>query len=166
MSYERVKAYFESVGIADHLSVNEEVGDTVEHAAALLGCEPARIAKTMSYMLKSGPILIVSAGDAKVNSSKFKQHFHEKAVMVPWDQVEETIGHVPGAVTPFALNEGVRVYLDVSLKRFDTIHAAGGSLNSTVRLTLAELEKYSDPVEWVDICNGWLANGGAVEDRV
>ena len=159
MSYESVKAQLESVGLGDRLTVHDTVGDTVEHAAEMLGCEPARIAKTMSYRLKDGvPILIVSAGDAKVNSSKFKQHFHEKAVMIPWDEVEEAIGHVPGAVTPFGLKPEVRVYLDVSLKRFDYIHAAGGSLNSTMRLTLSELEEHADPVAWVDICNGWIAN--------
>lgn len=159
MSYENVKNYLESVGLGDRLSVHDEIGDTVEHAAQMLGCEPARIAKTMSYQLKDGtPILIVSAGDAKVNSSKYKQQFHEKAVMVPWDAVEETIGHVPGAVTPFALKSGVQVYLDVSLKRFDYIHAAGGSINSTMRLTLEELERYANPVGWVDLCTGWLAN--------
>ena len=159
MSYESVKAQLESLGLGDRLTVHETVGDTVEHAAEMLGCEPARIAKTMSYRLKDGtPVLIVSAGDAKVNSSKYKQQFHEKAVMIPWDEVEAVIGHVPGAVTPFGLNPGVQVYLDVSLERFDYIHAAGGSLNSTMRLTLPELERHAQPVEWVDICNGWFAN--------
>lgn len=158
MSYERVKEYFDSHGMGDHITVHAQVGDTVEHAAAMLHCEPARIAKTMSYQLKTGPILIVSAGDAKVNSSKFKQHFHEKAVMVPWDQVEAVIGHVPGAVTPFGLNPGVRVYLDESLRRFDYIHAAGGSVNSTIRLTMDEMVQHANAVEWIDVCNGWHVN--------
>lgn len=158
MSYESVKKYFDGCNMGDHITVHSEVGDTVEHAAKMLGCEPARIAKTMSYQLKTGPILIVSAGDAKVNSSKFKQYFHEKAVMVPWDQVEKVIGHVPGAVTPFGLNPGVQVYLDESLKRFDYIHAAAGSINSTVRLTMDELVQHVKAVDWVDICNGWRVN--------
>lgn len=158
VSYERVKSYFDSVGLGDRLTVRQQVGDTVEHAAEAIGCEPARIAKTMSFQLADGPILVVMAGDAKVNSSKFKAAFHEKSVMIPWEQVEELIGHVPGAVTPFALNDGVRVYLDVSLKRFDYIHAAGGSPNSTIWLTLDELVKHSGAAGWVDVCKGWMVN--------
>lgn len=158
MSYERVKAYLESVGMEDRLTVREQVGDTVEHAAEAIGCEPARIAKTMSFMLESGPILVVMAGDAKVNSSKFKAVFHQKAVMIPGDQVEALIGHMPGAVCPFGVNEGVKVYLDISLKRFDYIHAAGGSVNSTVRMTLEELVEHSHMTEWVDLCKGWFIN--------
>ena len=158
MSYEKVKAYFDRVGLGDRLTVRDQIGDTVEHAAMAIGCEPARIAKTMSFLLNDGPILMVSAGDAKVNSSKFKAAFHQKAVMIPGDQVETLIGHEPGAVCPFAVKEGVRVYLDISLKRFDTIHAAGGSLNSTVYLTLDELILHSHMVEWVDLCKGWFVN--------
>lgn len=158
MSYERVKNYFESVGLGDRVTVHDEVGDTVEHAAAMLGCEPARIAKTMSFLLDDGPILIVSAGDAKVNSSKFKAFFHQKAVMIPWDEVNALIGHEPGAVCPFAVNDNVRVYLDVSLKRFSDIHAAAGDLYSTVHLTLNELVENSGMAGWVDLCKGWLIN--------
>lgn len=158
MSYEKVKAYFDSVGLGDRVTVREQIGDTVEHAALAIGCEPAHIAKTMSFLLPDGPILIVSAGDAKVNSSKFKAAFQQKAVMIPGDQVEAMIGHEPGAVCPFALNDGVRVYFDVSLKRFQDIHAAGGSLNSTVHLTLDELVEHAHMVDWVDLCKGWLVN--------
>lgn len=158
MSYERVKAYFESVGLEDHITVRDQIGDTVEHAAEAIGCEPARIAKTMSFLLEDGPIVVAMAGDAKVNSSKFKAAFHQKAVMVPWEQVDELIGHEPGSVCPFALKEGVRVYLDVSLKRFDYIHAAGGNDHTTVRLTMEELITHSHMEDWVDVCKGWLVN--------
>lgn len=158
MSYEKVKVYFDGVGLGDRVVVREHIGDTVEHAAESIGCEPARIAKTMSFLLDSGPILVVMAGDDKVNSSKFKAAFHQKASMIPGDQVEALIGHEPGAICPFAANEGVRVYLDISLKRFDFIHAAGGSLNSTVKLTLEELVIHSASAGWIDVCKGWLVN--------
>lgn len=158
MSYECVQTYFDSVGLGDRVTVHEEIGDTVEHAAEMLGCEPARIAKTMSFLLADGPILVVSAGDAKVNSSKFKAHFHQKAVMIPWDEVNTLIGHEPGAVCPFAVNEGVRIYMDISLKRFSDIYAAAGDQHSTVHLTLEELIRHSNMVEWVDLCKGWVAN--------
>jgi prolyl-tRNA editing enzyme YbaK/EbsC (Cys-tRNA(Pro) deacylase) len=144
--------------LGDRYTEHSEIGDTVEHAAAVIGCEPAMIAKTMSFMLKSGPILVVSAGDAKTNSSKFKSQFGEKPVMIPWNDVEKVIGHEPGAVTAIAVNNGVRVFLDVSLKRFSDIHTAGGSLNSTVHLTLKEFEQCSNSEAWVDVCKGWLVN--------
>jgi prolyl-tRNA editing enzyme YbaK/EbsC (Cys-tRNA(Pro) deacylase) len=165
MSYENVKAYFDNAGLGDRVTVREQIGDTVEHAAEIIGCEPARIAKTMSFLLESGPILVVSAGDAKVNSSKFKSAFHQKAVMIPPGQVESLVGHEPGAVCPFAVNEGVKVYLDISLKRFDTVHAAGGSLNSTVHLTADELVRHSHMAGWVDLCKGWLVNDPAEESK-
>lgn len=158
MSYEKVRAYFDSVGLGDRITVREQTGDTVEHAAQAIGCEPARIAKAMSFLLSDGPILIVSAGDAKVNSSKFKAAFHQKAVMIPGDQVETMIGHKPGGVCPFALNDGVRVYLDISLQRFQDIHTAGGVENATIHLTLDELIEHAHMVDWVDLCKGWLVN--------
>lgn len=143
MSFEKEKAYFDSVGLSDRVTVREQIGDAVEHAAASIGCEPARIAKTMSFMLDDSPTLVVSAGDAKVNSSKFKAVFYQKAVMIPWEQVEMLTGHEPGAVFPFALYEGARVYLDISLEHLENIHAAGGSLNSIVHLTMDELIVHS-----------------------
>lgn len=155
MSYARMRAFFDAQGLGDRLVEHDEVGDTVEHAAHVLGCKPEQIAKTMSFKLSTGPIVVAMAGDAKVNSSKFKATFHEKAVMVPWDQVEEIIGHEPGAVTPFALNDGVKVYLDISMKRFADMYAAGGSLNSTVHLTMPEIERLTGYTDWVDICKGW-----------
>lgn len=158
MSYTNVKNYFESVGLGDQLVVREQIGDTVEHAAESIGCEPARIAKTMSFFINELPALIVMAGDAKVQNGKFKEEFHQKAVMLPFDQVEELTGHEPGAVCPFALKDNVKVYLDVSLKRFDYVYTAGGSLNSTVRLTLEQLEEHSKYEKWIDVCKGWLTN--------
>lgn len=158
MSYEKVKEYFDSVGLADRVVIREHIGDTVEHAAQAIGCKPAHIAKTMSFMQNGEPALVVMAGDAKVNNTKYKAYFHQKAVMIPGDHVETLIGHVPGAVCPFAINEGVKVFLDVSLKRFEIIYTAGGSLNSTIKLTVEELEKHSAPTGWVDVCQGWLAN--------
>lgn len=162
MSYERVKRYFDEAGLADRITVRDQIGDTVQHAAEAIGCQPAQIAKTMSFMLDSGPVLLVMAGDAKVNSSKFKAAFHQKAVMIPSDQVEERIGHEPGAVCPFGVNEGVQVFLDISLKRFTEVHTAGGSLNSTVRLSLQELIVHSHMTDWIDVCKGWMVNDGAV----
>jgi prolyl-tRNA editing enzyme YbaK/EbsC (Cys-tRNA(Pro) deacylase) len=158
MSATKVQEYLNRVGLGERYIEHDAIGDTVEHAAAVIGCEPAKIAKTMSFMLRSGPILVVSAGDAKANSSKFKAQFGEKPVMLSWDQVEAITGHEPGAVTALAVNEGVRVFLDVSLKRFSDIHTSGGALNATVHLTLKELEDCSGYESWVDVCKGWLVN--------
>ena len=158
MSYEKVKSYFEQAGLGERVVVREHIGDTVEHAAEAIGCEPARIAKSMSFLADDRPVVVVMAGDARIHNTKYKAYFHQKAVMIPGSQVEEMTGHLPGAVCPFALNEGVRVYLDVSLKRFDTLYTAGGSLNSTVKLSLGELEQYAVPVGWVDVCKDWFVN--------
>lgn len=161
MSYEKVKAYFEEAGLGERVVVREQIGDTVEHAAEAIGCKPEHIVKTMSFLLDGKPALICMAGDAKIHNPKYKACFHQKAVMVPGGQVEELVGHVPGAVCPFAVREGVKVYLDVSLKRFATVYTAGGSLNSTVKLTLEELEKYAAPEGWIDVCKGWFVNENA-----
>lgn len=165
MSYEKVKAYFEAVHLGERVVVREHIGDTVAHAAEAIGCKPEHIVKTMSFMLDGQPALICMAGDAKVNNAKFKACFHQKAVMIPGDQVAELIGHVPGAVCPFAINEGVKVYLDASLKRFSVVHTAGGSLNSTVTLTLDELEAHASPERWIDVCKGWYVNDGSSEQN-
>ncbi|MDR1686681.1 MAG: YbaK/EbsC family protein [Desulfovibrio sp.] len=155
MSFERVKEYFERVGLGQRVVEREHIGATVEQAALSIGCEPERIAKTMSFLVAGGPALVVMAGDAKVNNSKFKACFHQKAVMLPSDQVATRIGHEPGAVCPFALNEGISVFLDESLKRFNVVYTAGGSVNSTVELAMEELVQHSAPAGWVDVCNGW-----------
>lgn len=160
MSYENVKAYFESAGIVNHITERAQTGDTVEHAAEIIGCSVAEIAKAMSFLVDGKPVMVVMAGDAKVNSSKFKAYFHQKPTMIPWEQVEELIGHAPGGVCPFAVKEDVQVYLDVSLKRFAVIHTAAGTDMATIRLTLSELEEHAHAVGWVDVCKGWLANAG------
>ena len=156
MSYEKVKAFFDNKNMGDHLTVHATPCDTVTHAAENIGCEEAQIAKTMSFLVDEElPIVIVSAGDAKVKSKKYKEVFHKKAKMVPWDEVTAIIGHEPGGVCPFALNEGVKVYLDVSLQRFTDVHAAAGRPDATVHLTIEELEQTADSEGWIDVCDGW-----------
>ena len=155
MSIEKVKTYFGAFGMEDRILEPEASSATVEEAANALGCEPARIAKTMSFLTENGPILIVMAGDARTDNKKFKDEFHEKARMIPWDQVEELTGHAPGGVCPFAANSGVAVYLDESLKRFTTVFPAAGSGNSAIELTLPELEKHSLSKKWICISKDW-----------
>ena len=155
MSIEIVKDYFRGMGMEDKVLEFDVSSATVRLAAVALGTEEARIAKTMSFLVDEQPIVIVSAGDAKVKNNKYKAFFHKKAKMIPWDHVESVIGHEPGGVCPFVMNEGVKVYLDVSLQRFDIVHAAAGRPDATVSLTISELEKTSGMIEWVDLCDGW-----------
>lgn len=152
MALEKVVRYFEQFDLAHRVIELEQSSATVEQAAMAIGCAPEVIAKTMSFLLKEQPILIVTAGDVKIDNKKFKEHFHEKAKMIPYDQVEAYIGHAPGGVCPFGTNENVTVYLDLSLQRFDTVYPAGGSANSAVKLSLNELEAYSASAGWVDVC--------------
>jgi len=152
MSIEKVRAYFSSKNASDKILEFDQSSATVELAAKAVGCEPAHIAKTMSFLLGEEAILIVTAGDAKVDNKKYKATFHQKAKMIPWDEVEGFIGHAPGGVCPFAVKDGVRVYLDESLKRFDIVYPAAGSANSAVRLTIPELESYCPDAQWVDCC--------------
>ncbi|WP_094607288.1 hypothetical protein SPSIL_035900 [Sporomusa silvacetica DSM 10669] len=158
MSFERVKKYFDGVCLGQRVVEREQIGATVEQAAVSIGCEPARIAKTMSFFLDAEAILIVMAGDAKIDNTKYKACFQQKAKMIPGDLVEAYIGHFPGAVCPFAVTEGVRVFLDISLKRFDIVYTAGGSLTSTVKLSLEELETHSASAGWIDVCKAWFLN--------
>ena len=155
MSFENVKRYFDEFGMGDRCVLQEHVSDTVEHAAQAIGCIPAQIAKTMSFLVAEEPVMIVMAGDAKVHNSKYKAFFHQKAAMIPWDQVEALTGHMPGGVCPFARNEGIKVYLDVSMKRFEIVYAAAGAPNGTIGLSIEELEKYSGYEQWVDIAKDW-----------
>lgn len=156
MAIEKVRKYFEELGLADRIMEFDVSSATVELAAQAVGCEPARITKTLSFMLSDGPILIACAGDAKVANPKFKAEFGQKAKMLSYDEAEELIGHAVGGVCPFAVNDGVRVYLDESMKRFDMIYPAAGSDNSAIGLTPSELEKYlTNFVKWVDVCKGW-----------
>ena len=152
MSVEKVKEYLKQFG-ADSRVIEFEVSSaTVELAAAALGCEGCRIAKTISFMLPSGPILIVAAGDTKIDNPKYKERFGTKAKMLTPDEAVTLIGHAVGGVCPFAVNDGVKIYLDNSLKRFETVFPACGSSNSCIELTPAELEKFSGSCEWVDVC--------------
>ncbi len=152
MAIEKVREYFRGLGIEDRVMEFDVSSATVELAARALGCEGCRIAKTLSFMTDDGAILIVAAGDTKIDNPKYKAQFGKKAKMLTPDEAEILIGHAVGGVCPFAVNEGVRVYLDESLKRFETVFPACGSSNSAIELTLAELEKYSAYVSWVDVC--------------
>ena len=155
MAFDAVKQYFEAAGLGEKVIEFEQSSATVEDAANAIGCEPRQIAKTMSFFAGDKPILIVTAGDARVDNKKYKAAFHEKAKMIPADQVEDAVGHAPGGVCPFAVNPGVTVYLDVSLRRFDHVYPAAGSGHSAVYLSLEELEKHSNSSGWVDVCKDW-----------
>ena len=152
MSIEKVRAYFSQFGMENRILEFSVSSATVELAAVAVGCEPQRIAKTLSFMVADRPILIVAAGDAKIDNPKYKAQFSQKAKMLSFDQAAELIGHAVGGVCPFAVNEGVTVYLDESLKRFETVFPACGSSNSAIELTIPELERYSGFVSWVDVC--------------
>lgn len=155
MSIEKVRAYFEPLGIAARIREFPVSSATVELAAQALGVEGKRIAKTLSFLVGEQCVLIVAAGDAKVDNGKFKAQFHTKAKMLPHDQVPEYVGHAVGGVCPFAVKEGVAVYLDESLRRFETVFPACGSSNSAIELTIPELERYARTTQWVDVCKGW-----------
>jgi len=158
MAIEKVKAYFNQYGIAGRVREFETSSATVELAAQALSCEPCRIAKTLSFMAGGRAILVVAAGDAKIDNPKYKAQFGVKAKMLTPDEAEALVGHAVGGVCPFAVNEGVAVYLDNSLRRFETVFPACGSGNSAIELTIAELEKYSGFTSWVDVCKGWDAS--------
>ena len=149
MSLERATAHLERFGLADRIKLFDVSSATVELAAQAVGCEPARIAKTLSFLLPDGPVLILAAGDARIDNSKYKARFHTKAKMIPHDQVEELIGHGVGGVCPFGIHDGVPVWLDESLRRFDIVYPAAGTSNSAVRLNLEELEQASQAQGWV-----------------
>lgn len=153
MAFEKVKKELEARGLGDRLSRHAEATETVEHAAAVIGCLPAEIAKTMGFVLDDAVLLVVAAGDGKISNAKFKARFGKKPTMIPRDRVEELTGHEPGGVCPFALPEGVRVYLDRSLLRLSVVHTAGGSTDSTVRLLPSELGAIFGDGAWVDVCN-------------
>ena len=152
MSIDRVKAYFRELGIEDKVQELAESSATVELAAQALGVDPGRIAKTLSFMVDGSPILIVAAGDVKIDNAKYKKFFGAKAKMLTPDEAVTLIGHAVGGVCPFAVNDGVTVYLDESLKKFVTVFPACGSSNSAIELTMEELERYSLYKEWVDVC--------------
>lgn len=153
MSFNKVKEYFKEFNIEDRIIVLEDSSSaTVALAAQALNCEEGRIAKSLSFDLKDKVIVIVVKGDAKVDNQKFRSEFNAKANMVKFDRVKELVGHEPGGVCPFALNDGVEVYLDESLKVYDNVYPACGSGNSAINLTIEELEKYSNYIRWVNVC--------------
>ena len=151
MAFERAKAYLEKYGFAERIIVPEHSSATVTEAAAALGCEPGMIAKTLSFLQGESPVLILADGLARVDNHKYKEKFGCKAKMIPTELVEPLIGHDIGGVCPFGVNPGVKVYLDESLRKHDTVYPAAGSDHSGVRLTIAELEKCSGFSEWVDV---------------
>ena len=151
MSAEKAKQYLEKFGLAERIQTFEQSSATVELAAQALGCEPARIAKSLTFLVDEKPIMIVAAGDVKVDNPKFKAKFHTKAKMLTPEQVVELVGQKIGGVCPFGVNEGVSVYLDESLKRFDKVFPACGESNNAICLTIEELENCSGYVEWVDV---------------
>ena len=156
MSIERVRDYFRPLGREGDILEFPVSSATVELAAQAVGVIPARIAKTLSFLVNDGCVLIVAAGDAKIDNSKYKHFFHTKAKMLTFDEAHTMIGHDPGGVCSFALPENVKTYLDVSLKRFETVFPAAGSSNSAIEMTCEELEKYSSNfVAWVDVTKGW-----------
>lgn len=152
MSIERVREYFKRFNIENKIQEFDISSATVELAAKALNCDEARIAKSMSFMVVDNPIIIVTAGDVKIDNSKYKAYFHTKAKMLRFEEVEQYIGHQVGGVCPFAVNEGVVIYLDESLKRFETVFPACGSSNSAIELTIPDLEIYSGYKEWIDVC--------------
>lgn len=157
MSLEAVQHFFAAQGLAERVRTFEVSSATVELAAAALGCAPERIAKTLSFLVNGSAVLIVAAGDAKIDNPKYKAQFSAKAAMLPREEVEQYIGHGVGGVCPFCVKEGVAVYLDVSLRRFATVFPAAGSANSAVELSLPELESLSGSLGWIDVCKGWEA---------
>lgn len=152
MSIEKVKEYFRQYGMEDRVWEKEHSSATVEEAAEALGCEPQRIAKTLSFRAGDRVVLVVTAGDRKIDNKKYREQFGCKAKMLKFEEVEDLVGHAVGGVCPFAVKEGVEVYLDESLKRFETVFPAAGSSNSMIELSIEELERYSHSLQWVDVC--------------
>ena len=155
MSIEKVREYFRPFGMEERILEFETSSATVELAAQALHCEGKRIAKTLSFLVNGGAILVVAAGDARIDNAKFKAQFGVKAKMLSHEDALTMIGHAVGGVCPFAVPDAVKVYLDCSMKRFETVFPACGSSNSAIELTLPELERYSKAACWVDVCKAW-----------
>lgn len=152
MSLFKVREYFKNYNIDDRIVEFNESSATVSDAARAIGCKEELIAKTLSFLVNDSVILIVTAGNVKIDNHKFKEVFGCKAKMVPFDMVEVLVGHAVGGVCPFAVNDGVLVYLDESIRKYDYVYPACGSSNSAIKLTISELEKYSNFVKFVDVC--------------
>ncbi|MGI6238178.1 MAG: YbaK/EbsC family protein [Christensenellales bacterium] len=155
MSVENAKKHLAGFGLADRVMEFETSSATVELAAAAVGCAPEMIAKTLSFDVGGATVLILAAGDAKIDNTRFKAQFHTKAKMLSFDEVAERTGHAVGGVCPFGVKDGVDVYLDESLRRFETVYPACGSAKSAVRLTIAELEACAGHRAWIDVCKNW-----------
>ena len=155
MAIGKAREHLKKYGFEDRVKEFDVSSATVELAAKAVGVEPCRIAKTLSFMTKEGPILIVTAGDARIDNKKYKDQFHVKAKMLTPEEVIELVGHAVGGVCPFGIKEGVFVYLDESLKRLETVFPACGSSNSAIELTCDEMEKYSHCEKWVDVCKAY-----------
>lgn len=152
MSLIKAKEHLKKYGLDNKIMEFPVSSATVQEAAIALNCKKQEIAKTLSFTIDDNPILIVTAGDQKIDNSKFKAEFHTKAKMIPFDEVEPKIGHGVGGVCPFGINDNVKVYLDTSLKRFQTVYPACGTSNSAIKLTISELEKASNYIKWIDVC--------------
>ena len=162
MSIELVRTYLRPLGVEDRIQEFDVSSATVELAAQALGVIPARIAKSLSFLVDDGCVLVVCAGDAKVDNSKFKGQFHTKAKMLTPEQVVEFTNHAVGGVCPFGVGPNVKTYLDVSLQRFDTVFPAAGSSNSAIELTCEELEQLANSLGWIDVCKGWQTEEGTL----
>ena len=149
---ENARAWLREKGFEDRIREFDVSSATVALAAQALGCEEQRIAKSITFLVDGGAVMVVTAGDAKIDNGKFKAQFGAKAKMLTPDQAVELVGHAVGGVCPFGVKEGARVYLDVCLRRFDTVYPAAGSANSAVKLTPDELEQCADPIAWIDVC--------------
>ena len=152
MSFEKAQAYLEKKGLKDHIIELEESSATVPLAAQALGVEPGMIAKTMSFLQGEKAVLILTEGTARIDNRKYKDTFQIKAKMIPFEEVEAIVGHAPGGVCPFGIQDGIDVYLDESLKQYDTVYPAAGNDHSAVKLTIPELEQATDYVKWIDVC--------------
>ena len=152
MAFEKAKSQLDRFGLADRIIVTQHSSATVAEAAEALGCEEAMIAKTLSFLQGESPVLILADGVARIDNRKYKDRFGCKARMIPAEQVEALVGHDIGGVCPFGVNEGVRVYLDESLRRHEIVYPAVGTDHSGVKLTIPELDKCSSSIGWVDVC--------------
>ncbi|MBQ9106989.1 MAG: YbaK/EbsC family protein [Clostridia bacterium] len=152
MSYERARDHLERLGYADRIQLFDVSSATVELAAAALGCEPGHIAKSLAFSVSDSPVMILAAGNVKIDNSKYKHFFGQKAKMLSYEDTELLTGHAVGGVCPFGVNDGVRVYADISLKNFDTVYPACGTSNSAVKFTPQELFEASLSIEWIDVC--------------
>lgn len=152
MSLYKAKNYLKKYNMEDKILEFDSSSATVKEAADVIGCTEGEIAKSLSFLIENNPILVMVAGDKKVDNHKYKEKFKQKAKMVPFDNVEKIIGHAAGGVCPFGINDNVKVYLDESLKEYNYVYPACGSSNSAIKLTIEELEKYSNYIEWIDVC--------------